>query len=281
MNLEKYIYKLTNLVNGKSYIGQTNNLKRRFQEHLHDKRAGHPIHLALRKYGRENFSCEVLYYGEDYNEEEKKWIAYYETNNRDKGYNIAIGGQDSAGETNPMSKITQEQADQVVDLLINSELSRGEIAQTMQLDVGYIDHINHGEAWSKSIYTYPLRSFSNALTQDQVEDVVALLMDGSKSIDDIEAETGLKRYIILSINKGHTYKQKDVEYPIKELKMPEKTLLKIRDLLANTTMFYKDIAAQTGVSVSIVSNINNGTSWFDSGLKYPIRKAVTVRHEHG
>ena len=60
------------MINGKSYIGQTNNLKRRFQEHLHDKRKGHPIHLALNKYGKENFTYEVLYHGENYNEEEIK-----------------------------------------------------------------------------------------------------------------------------------------------------------------------------------------------------------------
>lgn len=270
--MKKYVYKLTNLINGKSYIGQTNNLERRFKEHLYDKRHGHPIHLALKKYGKENFSYEVLYHGENYNEEEKKWISYYETNNKDKGYNIAEGGIDSSGESNPMAKISQQQADEIIDLLLNTNLSREDISLKTQLDVGYIDHINHGEAWSKTEYTYPLRDFSNKLPLNKIELIISLLNDTNKSINDIENETGVAKYTILNINKGLFYKQSDIQYPIRELKMPQKTLDRIIYLLANTTMYYKDIAQETGTSISMIYRINNGESWFNNNLTYPIRK---------
>ena len=269
--MEKYVYKITNLINGKIYIGQTNNLDRRMQEHLHDKRKGHPIHLALKKYGKDNFTYEVLYHGENYNEEEKKWIKYYDTTNNEKGYNIAQGGQDSVGESNPMAKITQEQADYVIDLLLNTTLSKKEISKLTRLSIGYIDHINLGESWSKTKYAYPLRDFSDKLPLKQIEKIVSLLKDTSKTIDDIVNETNIARYTVLNINKGSIYKQENLEYPIRNVKMSKEVLNRIIYLLANTKMLYKDIAKETNTSISIVSNINNGKTWFNKDITYPIR----------
>jgi group I intron endonuclease len=55
------IYKITNLINGKIYIGQSNNIKRRFGEH---QRLGYKSRIlvdkAIAKYGVNNFSYEVL-----------------------------------------------------------------------------------------------------------------------------------------------------------------------------------------------------------------------------
>lgn len=72
--MEKYIYKITNLINGKSYIGQTNDYKRRFREHREKnyKESDKLLYKAFDKYGIENFSFEVI---EDktpnYNDREK------------------------------------------------------------------------------------------------------------------------------------------------------------------------------------------------------------------
>jgi group I intron endonuclease len=279
--MEKYIYKLTNLINGKIYIGQTNNLERRLKEHLYDKRRNKPIHNALIKHGRENFSLEVIYYGENYNEEEKKWIAFYESNNKEKGYNIQEGGQDSSGENNPMAKITQEKAEEVIDLLLNTKLSYDEIAEKANLDKRYIQHINHGEAWSNIKYTYPLRKFLNKLTNEKVQEIISLLKDESKSIDDIVEITEVKRHTILNINKGKAYIQDSETYPIKELGLKKETLNKIIELLSTTDMYYREIADEVDVSLSIVANINVGESWYNENLSYPIRKATIVRNEHG
>lgn len=269
--MEKYVYKITNQINGKAYIGQTNNLKRRFQEHLHDKRMGHPIYLAMKKYGKENFSLEVLYYGDNYDEEERRWIAFYETSNKDKGYNITAGGQDSAGESNPMAKITRDKAQEVINLLLNTRLSIDEISKETELSVGYINHINHGEAWSSTEYTYPLRDFSNKLPSKLVERVIHLLQDNSKSLDDIEKETNVARYTILNINKGKHYVRHDILYPIRDVKLSRETIDEIVALLSTTQMPYKDIASKFGVSISIVSRINRGISWYNENLTYPIR----------
>lgn len=53
------IYKIENLKNGKIYIGQSIEIERRFQKHLVAKDDFY-IHKALRKYGKENFTFQII-----------------------------------------------------------------------------------------------------------------------------------------------------------------------------------------------------------------------------
>ena len=57
------VYKITNTVNGKFYVGCSNNIERRFMEHKtpgNVQNGTHVLARAFRKYGVENFSLEVL-----------------------------------------------------------------------------------------------------------------------------------------------------------------------------------------------------------------------------
>lgn len=100
-----FIYKVTNNLNGKVYIGKTldSSIEERFKEHIKEakvKQYNRPFHLALNKYGAENFSLELL---EEVNainlsEREKYWIAYYHSYIHDEnsnGYNATRGGDGS------------------------------------------------------------------------------------------------------------------------------------------------------------------------------------------
>jgi len=95
------IYKVTNLVNNKVYIGLTTRcLTDRMHDHYYD--SNHNSHLsfhkAIRKYNWESFCWEVL---EDnisidlLNTKEQEYIKLYESFNPEKGYNCTTGG-DSA-----------------------------------------------------------------------------------------------------------------------------------------------------------------------------------------
>lgn len=86
------IYRITNKVNGKSYIGQTRyTLEFRWRQHIHKKDNVY-FHNAIHKYGEENFEKEVLEECEakDLDSREIFYIAKYDTFN--KGYNLTIGG---------------------------------------------------------------------------------------------------------------------------------------------------------------------------------------------
>ena len=86
------IYKITNKVNGKSYIGQTRyTIEFRWRQHQH-KKDNTNFHNAIHKYGIENFNIEILEECdiEDLNSREIFYIAKYDTFNN--GYNLTIGG---------------------------------------------------------------------------------------------------------------------------------------------------------------------------------------------
>lgn len=81
------IYKTTNLINGKFYIGQDIN------DNPNYFGSGDNIKKAIKKYGKHNFKKEILERCETQellNAREIFWIA--ELNAREDGYNICIGG---------------------------------------------------------------------------------------------------------------------------------------------------------------------------------------------
>lgn len=86
------IYKITNKVNSKSYIGQTRyTLEFRWKQHIH-KQDNTYFHNAIRKYGADSFTREILEECniEDLNSREIFYIAKFDTFN--SGYNLTIGG---------------------------------------------------------------------------------------------------------------------------------------------------------------------------------------------
>lgn len=92
------IYKMTNNINGKIYVGQTTrSLKERMDEH---KRHSHVlIDREIDKYGLDNFSTEIIDHAstlEELDEKERKWIAFYNCI-IPNGYNLCNGGSTTEG----------------------------------------------------------------------------------------------------------------------------------------------------------------------------------------
>jgi len=93
------IYKATNIINGKSYIGKTTkNFDWYKNGHIKNALRGDNklFYKAIRKYGQKNFQWEILFEGEcsnnKLNDLEIFYIGYYDTFNRSNGYNLTIGG---------------------------------------------------------------------------------------------------------------------------------------------------------------------------------------------
>ena len=92
-----FIYKITNDVNGKVYIGKTLfSVEKRWKEHLNSRLReqckNRPLYRAMNKYGVEHFSIEAVEQciDESASEREKYWISYY--NSYHNGYNATYGG---------------------------------------------------------------------------------------------------------------------------------------------------------------------------------------------
>ncbi|MDE6967215.1 MAG: GIY-YIG nuclease family protein [Clostridia bacterium] len=96
------IYKLTNKINGKIYIGlTTRTLEQRLNQHHYDCRHGvdRPLYRAMRKYGEDAFASEIIDTAqslEELKEKEQYWIKYYDSyGSHGKGYNATWGGDTS------------------------------------------------------------------------------------------------------------------------------------------------------------------------------------------
>lgn len=96
--MEGVIYKFFNNINSKVYIGQTITEKNRFRDHKYCYSESY-FHNAIKKYGFENFSYEVLERVDEslLDEREIYWISYFNSNDPEYGYNLTEGGEGGRG----------------------------------------------------------------------------------------------------------------------------------------------------------------------------------------
>ena len=149
------IYKITNKVNGHSYIGQSVNIAVRFYKHINESnnpnRPGYnyPLYKALRKYGLMNFDFEILEECDisQLSDKEVYWIQYYDT--FFNGYNQTMGGNQSI-------QVMKESIIGIIDLLKNTNKSIKDIAIMYKVSVDTVYDINSGLSWHHNT-DYPIR----------------------------------------------------------------------------------------------------------------------------
>jgi group I intron endonuclease len=91
------IYKTTNLINEKIYIGKDS------KNNPYYLGGGKLLKLAIKKYGRCNFRKDIVEFChsiEELNEREKHWVKELNSQDKSIGYNILVGGETSPMENN-------------------------------------------------------------------------------------------------------------------------------------------------------------------------------------
>lgn len=285
------IYKI-NFPNGKSYIGLSNNIKRRIKEHFHDGRKDLPCHRAIIKYFEsiEDVEVEILEQikEEDYrilSDLERKWINYYDTTNKEKGYNLTPGGLELLETKNPFSKFSEEDLNIIRNLLLDGH-SNVFIAQQFNVHPDTIGKINNGKRYYNLNYAYPIRTqtakerqgFNSywAITPEQFEEIVNLLKNTNLTTEQIGEKVGVYRTTISRINQGKvSYCPKDWNYPIR-INRQNRTRLSIQDVLNIHELLKQrytinSIAKMYNCSRDTISDINNGKRHIIDGVEYPIK----------
>jgi group I intron endonuclease len=97
-----WIYKITNLLNGKCYIGQTiRSPTERWSYHKFNNNGDTAIHRAIQKYGLDNFSFDVIDFAENpdmLDHKENFWADCYNSyTSSGFGYNVRQCGQGKGG----------------------------------------------------------------------------------------------------------------------------------------------------------------------------------------
>lgn len=228
-----YIYKFTNNINQKVYIGQTNNIENRKRNHksesFNERANGYnlPFHAAIRKYGWDNFNFEVLeeipddFDNEYVNEREIYFIQKYSAQkDSGKGYNVIFGG---AGYSRP--KLTFEE--QV--------------------------------------------ALSKMFTINEVKDIQSMLLEGYQYYEIKAKYPRLTDSFLTNINLGDNFQREDLIYPLATLhsKFSKETQENIiKDIIAGVE--YATISSKYGISEGYISMINNGTKWHKDEYTYPL-----------
>ena len=154
------IYKITNKVNGKVYIGQSDNIERRWKNHKKDAFwpnshvYNYPLYRAMRKYGLDNFLFEILEKckKEELNQKEVSYIAQYDSFRN--GYNQDEGG---TAASHPL-KLTPQKVQEIIQILKTSNKTNTQIAKDFGVSEGMIRNINAGVLWVQPNETYPIRT---------------------------------------------------------------------------------------------------------------------------
>lgn len=220
-----YIYCYTNKVNGKKYIGQTNNPERRKREHKSNafnslsKDTNIPFYNAIRKYGLDGFTYEILLETETPNQDEVRLIMEHDS--IANGYNVSQGGQ--SGYSYQRS-LTDEEACKVREMI--KEGKNEEIKREYGISDALISNINQGLRYFSSDEIYPLKKYYRE--DEDYNELLFLLRETDLSFPKIAKQLGMGVSTVKKINYGKLRHGLSETYPIRPYsRKPVSTIPKV------------------------------------------------------
>jgi group I intron endonuclease len=206
------------------YIGQSNKLETRWLHHRKTLRKNKHFNEHLQNsfsfYGETNFDYKIIEEckEEELNDREVYWIDYFNTTNKQHGYNLTTGGKHFAlseqsiqklkntligkrlGENNGYSKISECQVLQIIELLLN-EVSNNEISDMTGISLSVICKIRRKHAWTHLTQdiTFNLKS-SRSIKDDVREQVKLDILNGLKE-KEILAKNNVSRSVYYRIKR--------------------------------------------------------------------------------
>ena len=264
------IYRITNKINGKSYIGKSKNLTRRIRDHWNrsanekSNEYNSLIHRAIRKYGNDSFVVEIICEcsEEELNSKEQYYIALYNTM-VPYGYNVLAGGE---GGFSTSYLFDKEDIEHIIEELKNTDKFYTEIAQEWDCSTELIKAIAYGTEYHMENVQYPVRtpeqmdrirsktgSFTSSnnpaskLNVEIIKDIVSDLLNTTLTTKEIAKKYNISVDQIQRINRGAIWKEVQRPIPCRDRKKElEQRVLLVADLLQNTKLSYSEILIESG-----------------------------------
>ncbi len=226
------IYKITNKVNQKKYVGCSQNIEERFKAHIRNSKNKNSreydkvLYRAFRKYGLDNFVFEIV---EECSLETmfKREIFFIEKLCSDKDYNQTIGGDcsgiDNYGEKHGKSKLNEDDVIDIRNRYFNHERKK-EVYKLYSHKIGEsgFHKIWNGSTWTKTnmkVYTEENKKFHRSntgnsgdtngkskLTRENVIDIRTRRKNGEKRQDVYKDYQSITEGSFKNLWYGYTWK---------------------------------------------------------------------------
>lgn len=288
------IYKITNLINNKSYIGQSVDIKNRWRNHIRvfknkeDKKYNYPLYSAFRKYGIENFDFEILeeVAPDDLDKKEIYYIEKYNTFHN--GYNQTSGGSTPHGEEIGTSIYKEKDIIEIRKMYRDGKSFKEAVEKFPNINYHSLKSIWKGNSWAhimKEIYfdeevknrqkenksknVRGEKCATSVLKNTQVKEIINLLEEGKLTNVEIAKIFKINVSTINAINNCqnwnwmHNYKNNIRKEANRDSFLSEDDVKKIIFTLENEPLniTLNEIANKLNISSSIIYNINNCTHW--------------------
>lgn len=295
------IYKITNLINGKFYIGSSVDCKRRWKREYN-------IHLcrAFQKYGKENFSFEIIEECERkiLFQREQYYLDTLKPWDRKIGYNlsnIATGGNGLRGNKHPHVKLTEQDVKEIKYMFFIEEKSYKELLKIYDfISMGTLEDILNGRTWRHLLTKEDLENIekpknrwekgskhtkeslmkisqrsrgennpSSKLTWEKVEEIRKLHASGKIGYRKLSKIFNISKTTISDIIKNKIWR-KEEKNPKSKLSWKEVSL--IRKKYNENNILIKEIAKEYKLSCSAVQHIIENRNWYDSNYTIPPKR---------
>jgi group I intron endonuclease len=286
---KSYVYKITNNVNGKIYIGKANNPISRFKKHLRSAISGSIIlpklYNSIRFYGKDNFSMDILL------ECENEKIAYQkeaeiitELKTVRRGLNCTKGGIGRTGTRKNINSKLFKHRKRIIKLACEGSSAK-EIAELFKVRVGVIRTIIRGEIFEdpklKPLIDLARKNRKVKITKDfhknnkngrptaklskeNVFEIKKLIVERKLTHENIAKLFNISRISVSSIARGKTWTNIIVDEFISEIRQPildEKKVIEIKKLLIENKLSYKEMGKIYGVSRHTIGKIASEKQW--------------------
>ena len=274
------IYKIKNKINGKIYIGQSNNIERRWREHKsrslnkENKDCNMKIYEAIKTYGLTNFELSIIEKckKEELRDREIYWINYYNSMDFNFGYNTDNGYMPTH-----FAKLNDAEYNNLCEDLKNNFLSLEDISNKYNISLSYIYEINRGDNFRKNKNEkYPLReeNIKNRLSEDIILNIKNDLLNGLP-LTELQNKYSVCKMDLYRINYGLRHAKENEKYPLHDYYndrvLSKNEINEIIDLISSTNMSFVEIGKIYNKKPSAIEDINSGNSFYNKDIKYPIR----------
>lgn len=119
-------------------------------------------------------------------------------------------------------KLTEEDVDNIIELLKFTYRFNGDIAREYGVEVHAISQINNGTAHYRNNISYPIRNWKSSgcilFTYEQVTDIINALLNTNESINSIAKRYNVSPNSIANINRGTSkkYYREGLSYPLRK-----------------------------------------------------------------